>query len=142
MKLVLIKKYNLAVNQILKTLILLLAFAFVGCSNNKNDVVINDPEQYALVKDIIWASPEGFDLTLDVYSPKSEEKLPVLIIYHGGGWLINDKSIKIVNKNNILTSSVYLIYHNTDYVTPLNKEVIQHLRTGFEEKLHTNSTDH
>ena len=50
------KKYNLAVNQILKTLILLLAFAFVGCSNNKNDVVINDPEQYDLVKDIIWAS--------------------------------------------------------------------------------------
>ena len=78
MKLVLIKKYNLAVNQILKTLILLLAFAFVGCSNNKNDVVINDPEQYDLVKDIIWASPEGFDLTLDIYSPKSEEKLNYL----------------------------------------------------------------
>ena len=121
MKLVLIKKYNLAVNQILKTLILLLAFAFVGCSNNKNDVVINDPEQYDLVKDIIWASPEGFDLTLDIYSPKSEEKLPVLIIYHGGGWLINDKSIMDQMSQYIATNSKYVVC-NVNYRLLSDKE--------------------
>ena len=45
-------------------------------------------------KDIVWASPKGFDLTLDIYSPsKKEEAVPVLIIFHGGGWLINNKSI-------------------------------------------------
>ena len=121
MKLVLIKKYNLAANQILKTLILLLAFAFVGCSNNKNDVVINDPEQYDLVKDIIWASPEGFDLTLDIYSPKSEEKLPVLIIYHGGGWLINDKSIMDQMSQYIATNSKYVVC-NVNYRLLSDKE--------------------
>ena len=121
MKLVLIKKYNSAVNQLLKTLILLLAFAFVGCSNNKNDVVINDPEQYDLVKDIIWASPEGFDLTLDIYSPKSEEKLPVLIIYHGGGWLINDKSIMDQMSQYIATNSQYVVC-NVNYRLLSDKE--------------------
>ena len=45
-------------------------------------------------KDISWAKPKGFDLTTDIYVPDTDVKnLPVLIIYHGGGWLINTKSI-------------------------------------------------
>jgi acetyl esterase len=45
-------------------------------------------------KDIEWAKPQGFALTSDIYVPdNSAHKMPVLIIYHGGGWLLNSKSI-------------------------------------------------
>lgn len=45
-------------------------------------------------KNVVFASPEGFDLTMDIYTPKTgQSSYPVLIIIHGGGWLINDNSI-------------------------------------------------
>src|SRR5690625_4247205 len=45
-------------------------------------------------KDVVWASPRGFDLPRDILVPDTElEKKPVLVIIHGGGWLINNKSI-------------------------------------------------
>ena len=44
--------------------------------------------------DIEWAKPKGFALTTDIYVPDTpQEAMPVLIIYHGGGWLLNSKSI-------------------------------------------------
>ena len=46
------------------------------------------------VRDIVWASPDGFDLTLDIAIPDTATKAkPVLVIFHGGGWLLNNKSI-------------------------------------------------
>jgi acetyl esterase/lipase len=36
----------------------------------------------------------GFDLTMDIYTPQTRKKqYPVIVMYHGGGWLINNKSI-------------------------------------------------
>lgn len=50
--------------------------------------------EYQLHKDILWASPDGFDLTMDIYTPQTGKKnYPVLIIFHGGGWLINSNDI-------------------------------------------------
>jgi acetyl esterase len=44
--------------------------------------------------DIVWAAPEGFTLTLDIHVPDAgRDAYPVLIIFHGGGWLLNTKSI-------------------------------------------------
>ncbi|MTB50437.1 alpha/beta hydrolase [Lewinella sp. W8] len=49
---------------------------------------------FLLAQDVIWASPRGFDLTMDIYTPQTAKTAyPVIIIYHGGGWLINDKGI-------------------------------------------------
>lgn len=45
-------------------------------------------------KDIQWAEPKGFSLTADIYVPDTGKKrYPVLIIYHGGGWLVNSNKI-------------------------------------------------
>lgn len=49
-------------------------------------------------RDIVWASPKGFDLTLDIAVPQTKttaktQAKPVLVILHGGGWLLNNKSI-------------------------------------------------
>ncbi len=50
--------------------------------------------QFKIVKDIKWASPKGFDLTMDIYTPETgKNSYPVIVIFHGGGWLINNKSI-------------------------------------------------
>lgn len=50
--------------------------------------------EFAKASDVKWASPRGFDLTMDIYTPQTgKEAYPVIIMYHGGGWLINDKSI-------------------------------------------------
>ena len=73
---------------------ILVLFLTFSCSEKSELLKNNDPNQYDAFKDIVWASPGGFGLTMDIYSPKKGEgPFPVLVIYHGGGWLINDKSI-------------------------------------------------
>lgn len=43
---------------------------------------------------IQWAAPNNHPLTMDIYVPDSGKKsYPVVVIYHGGGWLINNNSI-------------------------------------------------
>ena len=70
----------------------------------------NDPSKYVLVEDVIWASPKGMDLTLDIYTPISKkESYPVLIIFHGGGWLINDNSIMDQMSQYLATNGKYVI---------------------------------
>ena len=49
--------------------------------------------------------------------------------------LIVDNSVKIVNKKNILSSPVYLIFNDIGFQTPLHREIIQRLKNGFAEKL-------
>jgi acetyl esterase len=45
-------------------------------------------------KNITWVELPDMQLTLDIYVPKTGKKnYPVLVIYHGGGWLINNNSI-------------------------------------------------
>ena len=69
---------------------LLLAPAFTGT------LVAQTPTKhsYDYHKDVLYASPEGFDLTMDIYTPNTgRSSYPVLVIVHGGGWLINDNSI-------------------------------------------------
>ncbi len=45
-------------------------------------------------KAIEFAKPDNFPLTLDIYVPQTGKKsYPVLVIYHGGGWLLNNNSI-------------------------------------------------
>lgn len=47
-------------------------------------------------RDIVYATPAGQALALDIYQPVRpgiQAPMPVLLIFHGGGWLINSKSI-------------------------------------------------
>ncbi len=56
--------------------------------------VFAQPESYTLQKDVLFASPEGFDLTMDIYTPSTgKNAYPVVVIWHGGGWLINTNDI-------------------------------------------------
>lgn len=67
-------------------LFFILCTAILGVTANAADVKIH--------KAIEFAKPDNFPLTLDIYAPQTGKKsYPVLVIYHGGGWLLNNNSI-------------------------------------------------
>ncbi|MBX9628223.1 MAG: alpha/beta hydrolase [Gemmataceae bacterium] len=47
------------------------------------------PEPVGAVKDITWPGPGG-NLPARVYTPKGDGPFPVLVYFHGGGWVIAD----------------------------------------------------
>jgi acetyl esterase/lipase len=94
----------------LKVFLILSSICLVSCSLEGEGIELNNPEKYILTKDLNWASPDGFDLTLDIYQPVSERKShPVLIIFHGGGWLVNNKSIMDQMSEYLASNSQYVI---------------------------------
>ena len=96
-------------------LALLIALALLSCSEQEELRQNNDPGRYTLVEDVLWASPGGFDLTMDIYTPKSgKDSYPVVVMFHGGGWLINDKSIMDQASAYLATHGEYVIC-NVDY---------------------------
>jgi acetyl esterase len=54
----------------------------------------DEAKEVKVHKAIEFAKPDNFPLTLDIYVPQTGKKsYPVLVIYHGGGWLVNNNSI-------------------------------------------------
>jgi len=96
-------------------LALLLALVPSSCSEHQELRQNNDPGRYTRVEDVLWASQAGFDLTMDIYTPKSgKDSYPVVVMFHGGGWLINDKSIMDQASAFLATHGEYVIC-NVDY---------------------------
>lgn len=83
-------------------------------------------------RDIVWASPKGLNLTLDITVPATKTKAkPVLVIFHGGGWLLNNKSIMtdlantIAARTDIITVNVnYRLLPDVNNTTTVN-EIIE-----------------
>lgn len=92
------------------------ALALAGtlwCSAGGAQVV--DTHAYARVDDLVWASPRGHDLVLDVYTPEVDGgPLPVIVMYHGGGWLVNDESIMDEAAAFLASRGEYVVV-NVDY---------------------------
>ena len=65
---------------------------------------------------IVWASPKGFNLTLDIAVPQAAntKPKPVLVIFHGGGFLLNSKSI-MTDLANTIASRTDVITVNANY---------------------------
>ena len=73
-------------------LLLALGLGFCALVASAADPATGHPVK--IHRDIIFASPGNQPLTLDIYVPQTDKKsYPVLVIYHGGGWLVNDHSI-------------------------------------------------
>ena len=74
------------------------------------DLKINNPHKYRLTKDLIWSSPKGFDLTMDIYSPKDvSANCSVIVMFHGGGFLIRRKEILNNMSQYIATNHDYVV---------------------------------
>lgn len=82
-------------------------------------------------RDIVWASPKNFNLTLDIAVPATKTKSkPVLVIFHGGGWLLNNKSImtdladSIASRTDVITVNVnYRLLSDVNNTTTVNEIV-------------------
>lgn len=83
----------------------------LGCPAPANDMRIH--------RDIPYAQADGVDpnlLSLDVYAPKTEGLHSVLVMIHGGGWRIGDKSNRAVgiDKGRFFTGEGY-VYVSINY---------------------------
>lgn len=66
-------------------------------------------------RNVEWTKVKGMSLTMDIHVPQTgKESYPVLVVYHGGGWLINNKSIMEEMSEYISTQSEYIVC-NVDY---------------------------
>lgn len=81
-----------------------------ACSDTPERIENNDPSKYVIARDVLWASPDGFDLTMDIYTPQTHDApLPVIVMFHGGGWLINDNSIMDQAAAYLATNGRYVV---------------------------------
>ncbi len=102
---------RLTVVMTFKNILLMLAILSMNSGSRAASTnEIDNPSKYSVDKDILWASPGGHALTMDIYTPTSgRDSYPVLIIFHGGGWLINDKSIMDQSAKYLATNSEFVI---------------------------------
>ena len=94
-----------------QTFLILLSLTLLFSGTTKSELMSNnDPSKYTVIKDLLWASPGGFDLSLDIYTPKSgKDSYPVIVIFHGGGWLIRNKSIMDQMSKYLATNSEFVV---------------------------------
>ena len=65
---------------------------------------------FTVEEDVLWSSPKGFDLTMDIYTPETgKENYPVIVMYHGGGWLINNKGIMNQSAQHLAEYGEYVV---------------------------------
>lgn len=66
--------------------------------------------KFSVAQDIVWATPAGVKLTMDIYTPDTGKKnYPVYVIYHGGGWLINNETIMDQMSRYIVEHGEYVV---------------------------------
>jgi len=93
-----------------KLLSVISMFGLLSCAEKQELLKNNNPDKYTLTKDVLWASPDAFDLTMDIYTPTSgKDTYPVLLVFHGGGWLINNKGIMDQASKYLASNSEYVI---------------------------------
>ena len=79
-------------------------------ANKKTYTYSDSSHSFDVVKDIEWAKPKGFSLKMDIYVPKTGKKsYPVIIIYHGGGWLVSPKEIMNDMSEYLATHSEFIV---------------------------------
>jgi acetyl esterase/lipase len=89
---------------------LVVSLFLVSCSEVPELKQNNDPDKYTIERNVLWASPDGFDLTMDIYTPASgKNAYPVIVMFHGGGFLLNDKSIMDQAAAYLATNSEYVV---------------------------------
>lgn len=102
--------FSSAIKTKLAFAVLTLLLALTACSESPERIEHNNPDKYAVAQDVLWASPDGLDLTMDIYTPNQDSTpRPVIVMFHGGGWLINDNSIMDQGAAYLATNGRYVV---------------------------------
>jgi acetyl esterase/lipase len=92
--------------------------SLISCTEPTDSTPAAGLNDFTAVKNVEWAKPNGISLTMDIYSPKTgKQKYPVLVIVHGGGWLIN-------NNSTMDSMSVYIVRHSEYVVCNINYRLL------------------
>jgi len=106
-------------------LLLLLPVFLLGC--NKEDDNTIEPIVVNLSKTVAYKTIDGINpnlLSLDIYyNSLTDEKKPVIIYVHGGGWCIGDKSNEIENKTTLFQSLNYVFVSINYRLSPFPYEL-------------------
>lgn len=93
---------------LVKVLLVILLLLQVGNLSAQNSSCQANPPK--VLKSIAYAAPKGHSLTMDIYVPQTgKSKYPVLVIYHGGGWLVNSNAIMNSMSNYVATKGEYIV---------------------------------
>ena len=106
----------------MRIILSILAFSLIliSCKTNKTPSEPTQPamHDYKIHPNVEWSSPNDFPLTMDIYVPQTGKKTyPVLIVYHGGGWCINTKSV-------MDSLSIYVARHSEMIVCNTNYRLL------------------
>ena len=95
---------------------------FFLCLSLFTSVASAQVHEFKVHKNIVWASPKNISLTTDIYVPSTgKSKYPVLVIYHGGGWLINNNSIMNSMSEYIASHGEFIVANMNYRLLPDNK---------------------
>ena len=102
-----------------KKMVAILSHIFVmAMSCSQSGVEPQPANGYHVVKDLEWAQPDGHSLTMDIYTPQTGKTIyPVILIFHGGGWLINTNAV-------MDSMSIYLVQHAEYVVCNINYRLL------------------
>ncbi len=89
-----------------------------SCSHAVENESLTKLNEFKITKKVEWAKPDGISLTMDIYTPKTgKSNYPVLVIYHGGGWLINTNA-------SMDSMSAYIVQHGEYVVCNVNYRLL------------------
>ena len=71
-------------------------------------------ENLRVIQDIVYAKPGVKALKYDIYAPKGKDRLPCIIIIHGGGWSSNSEEVMRGLARELANSGRYVVF-NIDY---------------------------
>lgn len=71
-------------------------------------------ENLRVIQDIVYAKPGVKALKYDIYAPKGKDRLPCIIIIHGGGWSSNSEEVMRGFARELANSGRYVVF-NIDY---------------------------
>jgi acetyl esterase/lipase len=97
-------------------LFLCAAVALLGCAGDRAARRISRPSRTIRSElGVEWARPEGIPLYMDIYGldPGAPPR-PVVLIFHGGGWLLNDRRIMAETAAYLASHGNYIVC-NADY---------------------------
>ncbi|MGD1894946.1 MAG: alpha/beta hydrolase [Cyclobacteriaceae bacterium] len=105
----------------------LLPFLLSGCAKDYAEYIEKKARHdYRVEKDIHWASPDGIELTMDIYTPNAGKKsYPVIIMFHGGAWMLNTNEIMDEPSAYLASQAEYVICNVNYRLLPQSNNTVK-----------------